>query len=238
MIGRFIAAMRLAGLAKTEKKTHYKQRQKNYNKAYQKLKRREKMAFKNIGDILLGQRERWLGRRYSREKKPTLPKAYHKNKKDFFDFLKLIQNWPAIVGDKLARQTLPLKISNGKLFIMTSHPLYAQQLQYFEREMMDKMVELFPHIKKKIRSIGFQATEYFDVIQTQQKVSVENKARGRGEEREEKRFHQFDPKYIKLREKVREELSVKEVEDQELSTLLEKMNILYYQQRDWEEEEK
>ena len=178
------------------------------------------MGLKNIGEVLLGLRGS------SQRRKSHTQKAA--NSCDFFDFLKLIKNWPRIVGPQLAQHTLPLKINGGKLFIMTAHSLYAQQLQNFERDIIKKIVDLWPNSKTQIKEIAFQATEYFDSIKAQQNQGLQ--AKRELTQNDPNKHHQFDPNYIKIRERVRTELP--QMEDQEVQALLEEMNIAYYSQQE------
>lgn len=174
------------------------------------------MALKNIGDLLSGF-----------QTKTNSFSATYEN--EFFDFLKLVHHWPGIVGRKLSQQTLPLKIQNRKLFIMTSHSLYAQELQYLEQDIIKKMLTLFPNLKNQIKSIRFQATAHFEVIKSEQAANRERKEIA-SKTLEDVEFHNFDPQYIQVKEKVKAELPT--IDDQELSALLEEVNILYYQRQE------
>ena len=178
------------------------------------------MGLKNIGDILSGQQRG--GRPSARSPKPR--------QNDFFDFLKLLAQWPHIVGDKLSRQTLPLRIRGDKLFIMTSHPLYAQQLQYFEGEIISKIKKLFPHSKTHVKRMAFQATQYFDTIKREQAAHIPGGTDGEDGALNDQ-FHPYNPQYLKIKKQIKTQLEDCEggESDRELSSLLEKMNVLHRQ---------
>ena len=180
------------------------------------------MALKNIGDVLAS----WGQGRPKAPHRPR-PRPRHSQKTDrFFDFLMLVKSWPQIVGPKLAKRTLPLRVRRQELFIMTAHPLYAQQLQHFEQDILHKIAALFAN--SRITKIGFQATEYFDVINSQQQTSLQ--AKDTPTDLDESSFHPYDPKYQSLKKKVQSQLPA--IADPELYALLEKMNIVYYEQRE------
>ena len=173
------------------------------------------MALKNIGSILSD----WQGaKEFSGSK--DLPRHDGRRGDSFLNFLKLVNNWSKVVGIKLANHTLPLKMGRGCLVIMTSHPLYAHQLQSFEEEIIGKIVEMVPRFKGKVKKISFHATEHFDIIHSQ-----------RGEGREDikssrQNFHQFDPRYIELKKRARMDLPPSD--DSDLDSLLENLNVRYY----------
>ena len=150
--------------------------------------------------------------------------------RDFFGFLGLVKSWPSIVGETLSRQTLPLKIRSKKLFIMTSHPLYAQQLQHFEQTILERVTARFPRLRSQVGGIRLQATDYFDTIKTEQKIGLT--ATQKDQEKEQPQsFHPFDPRYLRLRLEVRAKLPP--IADSELSALLEEVNIRYHMS--WED---
>jgi len=78
-----------------------------------------------------------------------------------FDFLTLIEKWPLIVGDKLAKVTSPLKIGNTTLIIITAHPSYSDHLTYLTEEIKNQVFHTFPNLKNIIQRITYQTQESF-----------------------------------------------------------------------------
>lgn len=73
-----------------------------------------------------------------------------------FDFLQLVTNWQKVVGENLAQKTIPLKIQQKSLIILTDHPVYSQQLSFLEEALKQKIFTSFPAIKGKFVRIFFQ----------------------------------------------------------------------------------
>ncbi|MCY4645148.1 MAG: DUF721 domain-containing protein [Bacteriovoracales bacterium] len=193
------------------------------------------MGFKSLGEVLSDQGHGPHTSRGSRKKKWGKGRG-KKGAHNFFNFLHLVKSWPQIVGFKLSKETLPLKIRRDKLFIMTSHPLYAQQLQHFEKEILAKVKAFFPHTQTPIQKLLFEAGEGLDEIKSEQKNILRHKGMGEEQEGEEGEregeqdgFHPFDPHYLKAKRKARAEIPP--MDDPALSSLLEKINIKHYLQK-------
>lgn len=58
---------------------------------------------------------------------------------DGFTRWKLEQSWPDIVGETIAKQTLPASYDKGTLFIWVRHPTWMQQLWFFQDSIRDKV---------------------------------------------------------------------------------------------------
>jgi hypothetical protein len=78
-----------------------------------------------------------------------------------FDFLSLVKSWPAIIGDKMAAVTSPLKIKGDTLIILSKHASYSQNISFLSEEIKVKIFQLFPELRKIIRKLNFQTQESF-----------------------------------------------------------------------------
>jgi predicted nucleic acid-binding Zn ribbon protein len=58
---------------------------------------------------------------------------------DGFTRWRLEQAWPQIVGQSIADQTLPAKIDRGTLYVWVRHPVWMQQLYYFQEPIKEKV---------------------------------------------------------------------------------------------------
>jgi Dna[CI] antecedent, DciA len=47
--------------------------------------------------------------------------------------------WEAVVGEALARKACPSSIHNGTLFVMVSHPVLIQQMQFTKATLRDRL---------------------------------------------------------------------------------------------------
>lgn len=105
-----------------------------------------------------------------------------------FDFFGLIEKWPEIVGPMMAEQSLPLRLKNKTLFILTRHPAYAEKLKFLEKPLIAKISVLFPLAAPMIQKISFESNEAFFI---QKQATLPKKA--------EPMIHKFSPEYRKLR---------------------------------------
>lgn len=78
---------------------------------------------------------------------------------DVVDFLKLVRDWKLIVGDSLARHTLPIKFKNQILTVATKHSAFAQQLSFMGETIKRKIGAHLPQFKDKIQKINFYHSE-------------------------------------------------------------------------------
>lgn len=72
-----------------------------------------------------------------------------------FDFIKLIQSWPSIVGEKLSAETIPMKNRHGVLTVLTRHAAFSEQIKFMEEMLKTKIGKTFPSLKGKIKRINF-----------------------------------------------------------------------------------
>lgn len=106
-----------------------------------------------------------------------------------FDFLELIREWPGLVGDMLAKQSVPMKLKNRTLFILTRHPIFAEKISYLQRELTQKIVQRFPVLGQQIERFTFETNESFFVVR-EERIALKPQVTTP---------HPFDPSYRKAR---------------------------------------
>jgi hypothetical protein len=145
-----------------------------------------------------------------------------------FDFIKLIQKWPEVIGVGLSKHTIPLKNTRRSLTILTDHPAYSEQLKFMEVELLKKIKNKFPSLEDSLRTLYFKTdSTYFH----KQKLMAEQRA-GKNEVQEEKikkAFHPYSPEFRKLRAQA--EIEFKDVESEEIR---ERLTSIYIQSRQTE----
>lgn len=132
---------------------------------------------------------------------------------DVFDFLDLVNHWHEIVGDRLKDSTIPLKLMNKSLTILTSHPVYAQQLSFMEKAIIMKIEKTFPQMLGHIAKIYFKADNAFFNKQVKE---VKTKENHRLEFKQ--KWHKHSPEYKKLEEEALKKLG--DISDPELKEKL------------------
>ncbi|MBL6990832.1 MAG: DUF721 domain-containing protein [Bacteriovoracaceae bacterium] len=134
----------------------------------------------------------------------------------FFDFLSLVKIWPKIVGDRSAKYTVPLKIQNGVLYVLTNHSAFSFSLNSMQEAVKNNIFKEFPNLKKQIKKIYFQVNSaYFE--QSQQRIIKEKSIE---ESKKASALHPYSPTYRKLKKEALELLENSEVEDLETRELL------------------
>lgn len=53
----------------------------------------------------------------------------------------IIEEWAKIVGDKIAKETRAERMRGSVLFVSTSSPVWAQELEFMKREILEKIRE-------------------------------------------------------------------------------------------------
>lgn len=153
------------------------------------------------------------------QSKKVFRKKFTNANSDIFDFLALINSWPEIVGQRLSAHTIPLKLNTKSLTILTDHPVYAQQLSFMEKILIDKIIAKFPILQSEVKRIYFKAdNDYF-----QKKVSTKI-VKEKKKETSEKKWHPQSPEY-KLAVKEADEL-LKDIADDEIK---EKLKSIFLQ---------
>lgn len=132
-----------------------------------------------------------------------------------FDFIHLVKNWEKIVGTMLSQNTIPLKIKNNQLFILTKHAVFSQELSFMDQMIIKKIEEMFPAYKGKIKKVRFStgnfSSDEFNQLQDKKKKQVNiSKAQKGG--------HRFDPNFRNKKAKAEDFFS--DIEDDEMRELL------------------
>lgn len=117
---------------------------------------------------------------------------------DSFNFLELIANWEEIIGERLAKFTIPLKNKNKTLTILTNHSAFSEQLSFMEGPLKKKIFKRFPQLKVTIKRINFITdTNYFEQKKLQN-LSIKKNSTSKQIEKESPTFHKFSPEYKKI----------------------------------------
>lgn len=132
-----------------------------------------------------------------------------------FDFIHLVKNWEQIVGTMLSQNTIPLKIKNHNLFILTKHAVFSQELSFMDQMIIKKIEDLFPAFNGKIKKVRFStgnfSSDEFNQFQSKKNTQA-------GVEKPQKQAHRFDPNYRK--KKMHAEQIFSDIEDEEIKDLL------------------
>ena len=68
--------------------------------------------------------------------------------------IKILEQWPKVVGEKIANKTEANYINNGTLFVEVSNSTWRQELQFQKKDIIEKLNK---EIKEKIvREIKFK----------------------------------------------------------------------------------
>lgn len=168
---------------------------------------------KSLKDLLDNQNIKYSKKSFSSGYKNS------KKKSDIFDFFELINNWIDVVGERLIKHTIPLKLTNKSLVVLTDHPVYSQQLSFMEMQLIKKIEAQFPNIQGEIKRIYFKAdNNHF-------KKAIENKVKKeKVKVQAEKKWHPQSPEYKKAAREADELL--KDIADKEIK---ESLKSLYLQ---------
>ncbi len=110
--------------------------------------------------------------------------------KDSFDFFQLVKNWSKIIGNQIAKETIPLKLQRGNLTILARHAIYAQQLSFLETQMIDAISKEFKQLKGKIDRVTFQVNgSFFSIKQSSSLLPPE------AEPKSTSKFNKYSPEY-------------------------------------------
>lgn len=156
---------------------------------------------------------------YSRpEKKPGFPQ-------DSFDFLKLVEKWPEIVGAKLAQETTPLKNRYKTLTVLTRHAAFSQQISFMEEILKKKIVQVFPSLTGKIDRINFQCNPqaFNDQVQRIEKMGIAPA------KQERPVLHPYSPEYKQLKREADELFA--SIEDEQMKSSLLNLYLQFESQK-------
>lgn len=136
------------------------------------------------------------------------PGSIHRDSSELFDFLDLIARWHEIVGEKLAKVTVPLKHQSQCLSLLTNHSAYSQQLSMLEETLKAKIFRVFPQLQGKIKRFRFiVSTEHFDG-QREDLLKRANAQHSKANlQKAQKHLHPQSPEYKKLKKEAEGEIS-------------------------------
>lgn len=175
------------------------------------------MSIRSLSDILTSsddKEEIYSSEQYWRNKRKN--KGLYSRSDSTFDFLYLVKNWDKIVGKMLSENTIPLKVRNSSLIVMTKHSIFSQELSFMSQQIIDNIENLYPKFKGHIKSIKFShgkfSSEQFNTVK--KKIDAPSKPK----------THKFDPKAQQKKLKAKEMFS--DVEDEEIQAILERLYVL------------
>jgi hypothetical protein len=121
----------------------------------------------------------------------TSKKSFSNEDSTIFDFIHLIKNWKDVVGDMLAQNSIPLKISNGTLTIITKHSTISNELNFMSSMIKTNIVKAHPELRNQFDKIYFQNSPIiFDQMKKDELQFAE-------EQKKKKQLnHPFSPEYI------------------------------------------
>lgn len=183
---------------------------------------KKKFSAHKLGDIL---NESWTThqkggtQKFSRFRSDGTQASRPHYRQENFDFLKLIQRWPEIVGEKLAQETAPLKNRYKTLTVLTKHAAFSQQISFMEGPLRQKIIEFFPALEGKIDRINFisNPVAFFEEKQKTEKWLKPARAKPTP------KLHPYSPEYKKLSREA-EEL-FEDIHDEEMHQSLKSLYI-------------
>lgn len=141
-----------------------------------------------------------------------------------FNFLKLIEAWPTIVGDRLAENTIPLKNKGKTLTILTNHSAYSQQLKMMEEVLKKKIFAHFPQLKSTLTSLQFQtSSRHFDEEARELKEKSKAAPKLKATIETKIKIHKYSPEYKALSKEA--EIEFQDLEEGEFKESLKSIFI-------------
>jgi hypothetical protein len=183
---------------------------------------KKKFSAHKLGDLL---NDSWTGnqdifsRGPSRYRSDGTVANRPRYKQENFDFLKLIQKWPKIVGDKLAQETAPLKNRAKTLTVLTKHAAFSQQISFMEGPLRKKIISFFPALEGKIDRINFISNPTAFHVE---KEKVKKWHRG-ADDNKAPRLHPYSPEYKRLSREADEIFD--DIEDEQMVQSLKSLYI-------------
>ncbi len=80
---------------------------------------------------------------------------------ELFDFLALIKKWDDIIGQRIAQNSIPLKLTRGTLHVLTNHAAYSSVISFMEEKIKENIITYFPSLIGKVDNIKFQVNSAF-----------------------------------------------------------------------------
>ncbi len=135
------------------------------------------------------------------------------------DFLSLVNSWPKIAGDLLAKHTIPLKLQGPTLVILARHPAFSHQLGLMSEELKGRIAKVLPAYGRLIKNIRFQtSTPLFEEMDKRNSSLGVNPS-----PKQRKTPHMQSPEYKRMRKEA-EEL-FKEETDSDIRELFIKLSL-------------
>lgn len=117
-----------------------------------------------------------------------------KNESDIFDFLEMLDKWPEMIGEKMAKVTEPVKIKGKSLVVITAHSAFSQQLSLMKTEILKKINKVYPQSIGKIKDLTFITNDLFFAQKKKDILSDESKK----EYKKNNQLHPHSPRYRQL----------------------------------------
>jgi len=146
------------------------------------------------------------------QKNYSSPMPQDNSAQSVFDFLNLVYSWQAIVGERMAKFSIPLKLVRGTLTILCNHPAFAEQLAFVEGPLINQIQNHFPALKGKIKSLRFFNNAELFAKEFKTKIESNDAHNGVHE-----KIHQFSPNYKKIKQEASDALG--ELKDPEFQGL-------------------
>lgn len=172
--------------------------------------------FKPISKVFEGNKQKF---EYNANKRTSKSKKNTALAQEVFDFFKLIASWKEIVGPNVSNNTIPLKIQNRCLYILTNHSAYSSTLSFMEPALIKNVSEKFPTLKNKLDKIYFQVNSaHFD----KQKYIMAKRLKEQSHTKTENitknaKLNKFSPLYKKLKREA--EKAFNDIDDQEVKEI-------------------
>jgi len=88
---------------------------------------------------------------------PAVLKSLGLEKK--FRELRLLEEWPDVVGPDISARTRPTRIEHKVLYVHVDHGAWMQELHFIEQDLIGKLRERVPGVD--LKKIRFSAKEEF-----------------------------------------------------------------------------
>ena len=134
--------------------------------------------------------------------------------KTAFDFFVLINNWKDIIGPHFSRNSLPVKLTNKTLTIITAHSTISHQLSYIEEDLLKRIHELYPELSQQLQYIKYKVNQgVFLEKQKQETKTIIN----------DSKTHPYSPVFRELKKNAEKEFE--NINDSEIRDILISLKI-------------
>lgn len=84
-----------------------------------------------------------------------------------------LQHWSELVGPFVAEYCIPYRLVSNELYIAVNHPTMSQELGYLEQDLLLKIYQQIPALKKKIEKLKFITKLNFDFVAWKKTLEAE-----------------------------------------------------------------